>query len=123
MDVQVVWLPTPLYVALIRLRLDDFTATECVAAGFGDKGNPQIHRRRYGLIYRHLIKLVNLGLLKRMKVGDPRLYPHFVKTAKFNNVAFQEAVIDLEVQEAQESSMKFDSSLLDGWKLRQDSTD
>lgn len=66
MSSQTVWLPTALYTALIRWQMDDFTAIGFVNAIFGDKAESQIRQRRYRytFIYRHLIKLVNQGLLK-----------------------------------------------------------
>lgn len=63
MGSQTVWLPTALYTALIRLKLDDFTATGCVSAVFGDKIERLSQQRRYGLIYRNLNKLVDNGSL------------------------------------------------------------
>lgn len=101
MDAQVVWLPIPLYTALIRLQMDDFTTTECVYAVFGDTEHDQAHKRRYGLIYRRLIKLVNMGLLERRNVDDVRLHPSFVKTPIFHDVIFQEEPSGSEVQKAQ----------------------
>jgi hypothetical protein len=92
MDVPAVWLPTPLYSALIRLQLDNFTPIECVTAAYGSKREPHTHRRRYGFIYNHLIRLVNLGLLKR-KSADDSWCSNYVKTPKFYTVAFQEEVI------------------------------
>ena len=99
---QTVWLPTALYTALIRLQMDDFTTTECVNAVFGDSEYNQTHKRRYGLVYRHLMKLVNAGFLERRNVDDVRLYPSFVKTPLFHDVNFQEELSDPEVQETPE---------------------
>ena len=93
MDSQTVWLPTALYTALIRLQLDDFAAIECVNAFFGDTAESQEHRRRYTFIYRHLIKLVHLGLLKRKDVDDGRTFSHFIKTPRFNEMMFEEHFI------------------------------
>lgn len=113
MDVQVVWLPIPLYTALIRLQMDDFTTTECVYAVFGDKGYHQTHKRRYGLIYRRLIKLVNMGLLERRNVDDVRLHPSFVKTPRFHDVIFQEELSGSEGQKGQEPDVASNDALLD----------
>ncbi len=63
MNAQTVWLPTALYTALIRLQLNNFTAQECVIAVFGDKIERLSQQRRYGLIYRNLKRLVDMGLL------------------------------------------------------------
>jgi hypothetical protein len=93
MDSQTVWLPTALYTALIRLQLDDFTATGCVSAVFGAKAEPKVHRRRYSIIYLNLIKLVRLGLLKRKHVDDGKRFSHFIKTPKFDEVHFKEEFI------------------------------
>lgn len=90
MGFQTVWLPTALYTALIRLQLDDFTTIGCVNAIFGGKAQPQVHRRRYGIFYRHLLKLVRLGLLERKHIGDGRVLSHFSKTPKFDEVIFLE---------------------------------
>ncbi|HHQ4929131.1 MULTISPECIES: hypothetical protein [Aeromonas] len=102
MSTQTVWLPTALYTALIRLQMDDFTTTECVNAVFGDSEYNQAHKRRYGLVYRNLMKLVNAGFLERRNVDDVRLYPSFVKTPLFHDVNFQEELSDPEVQETPE---------------------
>lgn len=101
MSSQTVWLPTALYTALIRLQMDDFTTTECVNAVFGDSEYNQAHKRRYGLVYRHLMKLVNAGFLERRNVDDVRSYPSFVKTPLFDEVNFQEEPSDPEVQKVQ----------------------
>ncbi|MGL6500078.1 hypothetical protein ACSZOJ_17320 [Aeromonas dhakensis] len=93
MSSQTVWLPTALYTALIRLQLDDFTATGCVSAVFGAKAEPKVHRRRYSIIYLNLIKLVRLGLLKRKHVDDGKRFSHFIKTPKFDEVHFKEEFI------------------------------
>lgn len=93
MDSQTVWLPTALYTALIRLQLDDFTATGCVSAVFGAKAEPKVHRKRYSIIYLNLIKLVRLGLLKRKHVDDGKRFSHFIKTPKFDEVHFKEEFI------------------------------
>ncbi|MFQ2677049.1 hypothetical protein ACK3Z1_18835 [Aeromonas caviae] len=93
MDSQTVWLPTALYTALIRWQMDDFTATGFVNAIFGDKAESQIRQRRYTFIYRHLIKLVNQGLLKRKHVDDGKRFSHFIKTPKFDEVHFKEEFI------------------------------
>ncbi|QWL62066.1 hypothetical protein HQ399_07300 [Aeromonas jandaei] len=102
MSSQTVWLPTALYTALIRLQMDDFTTTECLNAVFGDSEYNQAHKRRYGLVYRNLMKLVNAGFLERRNVDDVRLYPSYVKTPQFHDVNFQEELSDPEVQETQE---------------------
>ncbi|MEM0554385.1 MULTISPECIES: hypothetical protein [Aeromonas] len=93
MGSQTVWLPTALYTALIRLQLDDFTATGCVSAVFGAKAEPKVHRKRYSIIYLNLIKLVRLGLLKRKHVDDGKRFSHFIKTPKFDEVHFKEEFI------------------------------
>ncbi|WP_324038830.1 hypothetical protein [Aeromonas dhakensis] len=93
MSSQTVWLPTALYTALIRLQLDDFTATGCVSAVFGAKAEPKVHRKRYSTIYLNLIKLVRLGLLKRKHVDDGKRFSHFIKTPKFDEVHFKEEFI------------------------------
>lgn len=98
MSSQTVWLPTALYTALIRLQMDDFTTTECLNAVFGDSEYNQAHKRRYGLVYRNLMKLVDAGFLERRNVDDVRLYPSFVKTPQFDEVNFQEEPSDLEVK-------------------------
>ena len=109
MSSQTVWLPTALYTALIRLQMDDFTTTECLNAVFGDSEYNQAHKRRYGLVYRNLMKLVDAGFLERRNVDDVRSYPSFVKTPLFHDVNFQEELIgpatqgELEVQEVQEA--------------------
>lgn len=116
MDTQTVWLPTALYTALIRLQMDDFTTTECVNAVFGDSEYNQAHKRRYGLVYRNLMKLVNAGFLERRNVDDVRLYPSFVKTPFFHDVNFQEELSDPEVQETpevQEYKEESNDALLD----------
>ena len=118
MDAQVVWLPIPLYTALIRLQMDDFTATECVYAVFGDTEHDQAHKRRYGLIYRRLIKLVNMGLLERRNVDDVRLHPSFVKTPIFHDVIFQEEPSGSEVQEAQQYTEVSNDALIDELKTK-----
>ncbi|MCR3970901.1 hypothetical protein NUK55_07260 [Aeromonas veronii] len=102
MDTQTVWLPTALYTALIRLQMDDFTTTECLNAVFGDSEYNQAHKRRYGLVYRNLMKLVDAGFLERRNVDDIRSYPSFVKTPLFHDVNFQEELSDPEVQETPE---------------------
>ncbi|MGL5468461.1 MAG: hypothetical protein ACRDCT_09800 [Shewanella sp.] len=93
MGSQTVWLPTALYTALIRLQLDDFTATGCVSAVFGAKAEPKVHRKRYSIIYLNLLKLVRLGLLKRKHVDDGKRFSHFIKTPKFDEVHFKEEFI------------------------------
>ena len=95
MSSQTVWLPTALYTALIRWQMDGFTATGFVNAIFGDKAESQIRQRRYRytFIYRHLIKLVNQGLLKRKTVDDGRRFSHFIRTPKFDEVHFKEEFI------------------------------
>jgi Fe2+ or Zn2+ uptake regulation protein len=119
MSSQTVWLPTALYTALIRLQMDDFTTTECLNAVFGDSEYNQAHKRRYGLVYRNLMKLVNTGFLERRNVDDVRLYPSFVKTPLFHDVIFQEELSDpatqgeqevQEVQEVQEQEYKEESN-------------
>ena len=119
MSSQTVWLPTALYTALIRLQMDDFTTTECLNAVFGDSEYNQAHKRRYGLVYRNLMKLVDAGFLERRNVDDVRSYPSFVKTPLFHDVNFQEELIgpatqgELEVQEAQEYKEESNDALLD----------
>ena len=93
MSSQTVWLPTALYTALIRLHMDDFTAIGFVNAIFGDKAESQIRKRRYTFIYRHLIKLVNQGLLKRKHVDDGKRFSHFIRTPQFDEVHFKEEFI------------------------------
>ncbi|OEC48007.1 MULTISPECIES: hypothetical protein [unclassified Aeromonas] len=102
MDTQTVWLPTALYTALIRLQMDDFTTTECLNAVFGESEYNQAHKRRYGLVYRNLMRLVDAGFLERRNVDDVRSYPSFVKTPLFHDVNFQEELSDPEVQETPE---------------------
>ncbi|MGY3922836.1 hypothetical protein LA366_11005 [Aeromonas jandaei] len=98
MDTQTVWLPTALYTALIRLQMDDFTTTECLNAVFGESEYNQAHKRRYGLVYRNLMRLVDAGFLERRNVDDVRSYPSFVKTPLFQDVNFQEELSDQETQ-------------------------
>lgn len=93
MSSQTVWLPTALYTALIRLQMDDFTAIGFVNAIFGDKAESQIRKWRYTFIYRHLIKLVNQGLLKRKNVDDGKRFSHFIRTPQFDEVHFKEEFI------------------------------
>ncbi|ATM00739.1 hypothetical protein CK910_21400 [Aeromonas sp. CA23] len=97
MGSQTVWLPTALYTALIRLQLNDFTAQECVSAVFGDKVESLSQKKRYGLIYRHLNKLVGMGLLNRRDVGNKWLRPNYVKTPMFDEVTFREDLLGPEV--------------------------
>ncbi len=92
-----VWLPTALYTALIRMQLNDFTAQECVIAVFGDKIERLSQQRRYGLIYRNLNKLVGMGLLNRRSVGNKCPRPNYSKTAMFDEVTFQEYLLDPEI--------------------------
>ncbi|HHQ4709751.1 TPA: hypothetical protein ACSP0D_003875 [Aeromonas veronii] len=119
MSSQTVWLPTALYTALIRLQMDDFTTTECLNAVFGESEYNQAHKRRYGLVYRNLMRLVDAGFLERRNVDDVRSYPSFVKTPLFHDVNFQEELIgpatqgELEVQEAQEYKKQSNDALLD----------
>lgn len=102
MSSQTVWLPTALYTALMRLQMDDFTTTECLNAVFGESEYNQAHKRRYGLVYRNLMKLVDAGFLERRNVDDVRSYPSFVKTPLFHGVNFQEELSDPETQGEQE---------------------
>ncbi|MBL0612442.1 hypothetical protein JD508_19685 [Aeromonas jandaei] len=102
MSSQTVWLPTALYTALMRLQMDDFTTTECLNAVFGESEYNQAHKRRYGLVYRNLMKLVDAGFLERRNVDDVRSYPSFVKTPLFYDVNFQEELSDPETQGEQE---------------------
>lgn len=124
MSSQTVWLPTALYTALIRLQMDDFTTTECVNAVFGDSEYNQAHKRRYGLVYRNLMKLVNAGFLERRNVDDVRLYPSFVRTPLFHDVNFQEELSDPEVretpevEEAQQYTEVSNDALLDELKTK-----
>ncbi|TNH85452.1 hypothetical protein [Aeromonas sobria] len=97
MGSQTVWLPTALYTALIRLQLNDFTAQECVIAVFGDKIERLLQQRRYGLIYRNLNKLVDMGILDRRNVGNKYQRPNYIKTAMFDEVTFQEYLLDPEI--------------------------
>lgn len=116
MGSQTVWLPTALYTALIRLQLNDFTATGCVSAVFGVKAEPKVHRKRYSIIYLNLIKLVRLGLLKRKHVDDGKRFSHFIKTPKFDEVHFKEEFIGPEAlvtELKQEKNLKSNGSLLD----------
>lgn len=101
MSSQTVWLPTALYTALIRWQLNDFTAQECVSAVFGDKIERLSQQRRYGLIYRNLNKLVGMGLLNRRSVGNKCLRPNYSKTAMFDEVTFQEYLLDPEIPTTQ----------------------
>jgi hypothetical protein len=75
------------------MHMDDFTAIGFVNAIFGDEAESQIRKRRYTFIYRHLIKLVNQGLLKRKKVDDGMRFSHFIRTPKFDEVHFKEEFI------------------------------
>ncbi|MNZ08050.1 hypothetical protein D3C78_248430 [compost metagenome] len=124
MSSQTVWLPTALYTALIRLQMDDFTTTECLNAVFGDSEYNQAHKRRYGLVYRNLMKLVNAGFLERRNVDDVRSYPSFVKTPLFHDVNFQEELSDpatqgeLEVQKVQQYTEVSNDTLLDELKTK-----
>lgn len=93
MGSQTVWLPTALYTALIRLQLNDFTAQECVIAVFGDKLKRPSQQKRYGLIYRHLNKLVGMGLLNRRSVGNKWFRPNYVKAQLFDGVTFLEDLL------------------------------
>lgn len=97
MGSQTVWLPTALYTALIRMQLNDFTAQECVIAVFGDKIERLSQQRRYGLIYRNLNKLVDIGILDKRNVGNKCLRPNYIKTAMFEEVTFQEYLLDPEI--------------------------
>ncbi len=121
MSTQTVWLPTALYTALIRLQMDDFTTTECLNAVFGDSEYNQAHKRRYGLVYRNLMKLVDAGFLERRNVDDVRLYPSYVKTPLFDEVNFQEEPSDLEVKKVkkvQEHKGGANDALLDELKTK-----
>lgn len=121
MSSQTVWLPTALYTALIRLQMDDFTTTECLNAVFGDSEYNQAHKKRYGLVYRNLMKLVDAGFLERRNVDDVRSYPSFVKTPLFHDVNFQEEPNDLEVQKVkriQEHKGGTNDTLLDELKTK-----
>lgn len=93
MNSQTVWLPTALYTALIRLKLNDFTATGCVSAVFGAKAEPKVYKKRYNIIYWNLTKLVRLGLLKRKHVDDGKRFSHFIRTPQFDEVHFKEEFI------------------------------
>jgi hypothetical protein len=93
MGSQTVWLPTVLYTALIRLQLNDFTAQECVIAVFGDKFKRPSKHKYYGLIYRHLNKLVGMGLLNRRSVGNKWFRPNYVKAQLFDEVTFREDLL------------------------------
>ncbi|MGL4354170.1 MAG: hypothetical protein ACRCTP_09715 [Aeromonas popoffii] len=106
MSSQTVWIPTALYTALVRLQLDDFTAIGCVNAIFGDKAESQIHKRGYTFIYRHLIRLVNLGLLKRKHVDDGKRFSHFIRTPKFDEVHFKEEFIGPEALVSEQDKEK-----------------
>lgn len=97
MGSQTVWLPTVLYTALIRLQLNDFTAQECVIAVFGDKLKRPSKHKHYGLIYRHLNKLVGMGFLNRRSVSNKWFRPNYVKTPLFDKVTFQEDLPSSEV--------------------------
>ncbi|TNI10784.1 hypothetical protein [Aeromonas veronii] len=97
MGSQTVWLPTVLYTALIRLQLNDFTAQECVIAVFGDKLKRPSKHKYYGLIYRHLNKLVGMGLLNRRSVGNKWFRPNYVKAQQFDEVAFREDLLGPQV--------------------------
>ncbi len=103
-----VWLPTALYTALIRWQMDDFTAIGFVNAIFGDKAESQIRQRRYRytFIYRHLIKLVNQGLLKRKHVDDGKRCSHFIRTPKFDEVHFKEEFIGPEALMSEQDKEK-----------------
>ncbi|HHQ4565689.1 TPA: hypothetical protein ACSP2E_001012 [Aeromonas hydrophila] len=79
------------------MQLNDFTAQECVIAIFGDKVERLSQQRRYGLIYRHLNKLVGMGLLNRRSVGNKWFRPNYVKTPLFDKVTFQEDLPSSEV--------------------------
>ncbi|ANT66933.1 hypothetical protein [Aeromonas hydrophila] len=121
MSSQTVWLPTALYTALIRLHMDDFTAIEFVNAIFGDKADSQIRKRRYTFIYRHLIKLVNQGLLKRKKVDDGMRFSHFIRTPKFDEVHFKEEFIGpdaLVTESGKEREPETYESVLEGLSAR-----
>lgn len=121
MSSQTVWLPTALYTALIRLQMDDFTTTECLNAVFGESEYNQAHKRRYGLVYRNLMKLVDAGFLERRNVDDVRLYPSYVKTPLFDEVNFQEEPSDLEVKKVkkvQEHKGGANDALLDELKTK-----
>ena len=108
MSSQTVWLPTALYTALIRWQMDDFTAIGFVNAIFGDKAESQIRQRRYRytFIYRHLIKLVNQGLLKRKHVDDGKRCSHFIRTPKFDEVHFKEEFIGPEALVSEQDKEK-----------------
>ena len=118
---QTVWLPTALYTALIRLHMDDFTAIGFVNAIFGDKAESQIRKQRYTFIYRHLIKLVNQGLLKRKNVDDGRRFSHFIRTPKFDEVHFKEEFIGpdaLITESGKEREPETYESVLEGLSAR-----
>ena len=97
MGSQTVWLPTVLYTALIRLQLNDFTAQECVIAVFGDKLKRPSKHKCYGLIYRHLNKLIGMGLLNRRSVGNKWFRPNYVKAQLFDEVSFREDLLGPQV--------------------------
>lgn len=97
MGSQTVWLPTVLYTALIRLQLNDFTAQECVIAVFGDKFKRPSKHKYYGLIYRHLNKLVGMGLLNRRSVGNKWFRPNYVKAQLFDEATFLEDLLGPQV--------------------------
>ncbi|MNZ08045.1 hypothetical protein D3C78_248380 [compost metagenome] len=97
MGSQTVWLPTVLYTALIRLQLNDFTAQECVIAVFGDKLKRPSKHKCYGLIYRHLNKLVGMGLLNRRSVGNKWFRPNYIKAQLFDEVSFREDLLGPQV--------------------------
>ncbi len=97
MGSQTVWLPTVLYTALIRLQLNDFTAQECVIAVFGDKLKRPSKHKYYGLIYRHLNKLVGMGLLNRRSVGNKWFRPNYVKAQLFDEATFREDLLGPQV--------------------------
>ncbi|MFQ1929179.1 hypothetical protein ACK34T_06630 [Aeromonas veronii] len=97
MGSQTVWLPTVLYTALIRLQLNDFTAQECVIAVFGDKFKRPSKHKYYGLIYRHLNKLVGMGLLNRRSVGNKWFRPNYVKAQLFDEATFREDLLGPQV--------------------------
>ncbi|HHQ4937634.1 hypothetical protein Q7I33_18850 [Aeromonas allosaccharophila] len=79
-------LPTPIYVALEVDKLNNFTISECLKSGYGEKSNSYRNAREYSYIYIQVMKLVSFGLLRRIFNGR---YVRFVKTEEYVNATIE----------------------------------
>jgi len=82
---HVIQIPTQLYDVLAHKQFDNFTLVECYKAVYGDEVALLHCRTKYGKIYYYINKLVNHGLLIKIKLKNDTRHT-YLKSVLLNGI-------------------------------------